>query len=304
MLSYWERRWNQKLYGLLARIPVWVNVTVFIALCFGAGYLASRYVTIGDRWQRTGWEISAAGGEPDKTCNVIGLEIRGCVLTYKPDNYDDAFKLGDDSSCDTVTSSEEVVNYLRQASEDGDIKAVLLEIDSGGGMPVAAEEIAEGIKTLGKPSIAWIRGAGASAAYWVASAADTVIASANSDVGSIGVTFSYLDNAQKNVKEGLTYNMLSAGKYKDLGDPDKPLTADERSLIQRDLDIVRDNFISAVATNRNLPESKVRALADGSTMLGAAAKSNGLVDLVGTQGTMYDHLKELLGGEKPEICWP
>ena len=238
------------------------------------------------------------------TCCPVRASVRGCILTYKPDNYDDALKVSDDGSCDTITSSEEVVSYLDSAAKDEKIKAVLLEIDSPGGVPVAAEEIAEGIKTLGKPSVAWIRGTGTSAAYWVASAATTVIASANSDVGSIGVTFSYVDNAQQNAKDGLTYNMLSAGKYKDLGSPDKPLTADERSLIERDLNIMRDNFISAVATNRKLSESKVRALADGSSMLGVAAKQKGLIDLLGTQETAHDTLKQLLGGEQPEICWP
>ena len=109
---------------------------------------------------------------------------------------------------------------------------------------------------------------------------------------------------EKNTKDGLTYNLLTAGKYKDIGSPDKPLTADERSLIERDLNIIRNNFISAVAINRKLSESKVRALADGSSMLGVAAKQNGLIDIIGTQEAVHDTLKQLLGGEEPETCWP
>src|SRR3989344_3167526 len=288
MLSFWERRINQRIYSALARVVPLVTLFVIVLLGATASDFATNYWLNRDSGQQTDEAAYPSDEVSKEPCNVIGLEIRGCILTYKPDNYDDALKLSDDGSCDTITSSEEVVNYLRQASKDNKIKAVLLEIDSPGGMPVAAEEIAEGIKTLGKPSVAWIRGTGTSAAYWAASAANTVIASANSDVGSIGVTFSYIDNAQKNAKEGLTYNILSAGKYKDMGSLDKPLTADERSLIERDLNIIRDNFISAVAVNRKLTESKVRTLADGSTMLGVAAKNNGLIDLLGTQETAYN----------------
>ena len=304
MLTYWEKKWNQKLYAFLARAAPLATLFVIVLLGAMASNFATGYWFDRDKGQKTDEAAYPSEEVAKESCNVIGIEIRGCVLTYKPDNYDDALKLSDDGSCDTITASEEVVSYLREASKDEKIKAVLIEIDSPGGMPVAAEEIAEGIKTLGKPSVAWIRGTGTSAAYWVASAAGTIVASSNSDVGSIGVTYSYLDNVEKNTKDGLTYNMLSAGKYKDIGNPDKPLTADERSLIERDLNIIRDNFISAVAVNRKLSESKVRALADGSSMLGAAAKNNGLVDLLGTQETVYDSLKQLLGGEKPEICWP
>ena len=304
MLSFWERKINQRIYTALARVVPLATLFVIVLLGATASDFATNYWFDRDKGQQTDEAAYPSDEVSKESCNVIGLEIRGCVLTYKPDNYDDALKLSDDGSCDTITSSEEIAGYLKEASKDEDIKAVLIEIDSPGGMPVAADEIAEGIKTLGKPSVAWIRGTGASAAYWVASAANTVIASANSDVGSIGVTFSYVDNAQQNAKDGLTYNMLSAGKYKDIGSPDKPLTADERSLIERDLNIIRDNFISEVAANRKLSESKVRALADGSSMLGVAAKNNGLVDIIGTQEAVHDTLKQLLGGEEPETCWP
>ena len=304
MLSFWERRINQRIYSALARVVPLVTLFVIVLLGATASDFATNYWLNRDTGQQTDEAAYPSDEVSKESCNVIGLEIRGCILTYKPDNYDDALKLSDDGSCDTITASEEVVSYLREASKDEKIKAVLIEIDSPGGMPVAAEEIAEGIKTLGKPSVAWIRGTGTSAAYWVASAAGTIVASSNSDVGSIGVTYSYLDNVEKNTKDGLTYNMLSAGKYKDIGNPDKPLTADERSLIERDLNIIRDNFISAVAVNRKLSESKVRALADGSSMLGVAAKNNGLVDIIGTQEAVHDTLKQLLGGEEPETCWP
>ena len=245
---------------------------------------------------------SSDTGSDDANCNTIGIEIRGCIMTYRPDSADSLLGSGE-NSCDTITSSEAVVSKLKNATGDPNIKAVILEIDSGGGSPVGAEEIAAAVKALGKPSIAWVREGAGSAAYWVASAADTIIASANSDIGSIGVTISYVDNAKQNVKDGLTYNQLTTGKYKDTGSPDRALTADERSLIQRDLDIILKNFIQVVATNRNLSVEKVTALADGSTMLGRMALRNGLIDQLGTQEEVWEKLEADIG-EKPDVCWP
>ena len=231
-------------------------------------------------------------------CNAIGIEIRGCIWTYFPEVTD----YYSDGTCDDITSSEEVVWQLAAAAENPDIKAVVLQIDSGGGSSIAAEEIANALKASGLPAVAWVRQNADSAAYWIASAADTVIASETSEVGSIGVTYSYVDNADQNSQDGLSYNQLIAGKYKDMGSPDRALTSDERSLIQRDLDIIHDVFIRAVATNRGLPEERVRALADGSTMLGKMALENGLIDQIGSKKEVWDKLGTLVGDE-PEVCW-
>ncbi len=116
----------------------------------------------------------AASTVPDSTadysnCNVLAIDIRNCIATYKPDPDSK-----NTNNCDVITSSEEVMNVIESAKTDDTIKAVLLAIDSTGGMPVAAEEIADAMKGLGKPSVAWVRGGAVSAAYWIASSADTI----------------------------------------------------------------------------------------------------------------------------------
>lgn len=242
-------------------------------------------------------EISE-NSEAEYDCNVLGIEIRGDVVTYiTPDSKDE-----NGNNIFDETASEDVIYLINQADKDPDIKAIILEIDSFGGSAVAAEEINEAIKRTNKPVIAFIRTAAASAAYWVASGADTIFASALSDVGGIGITMSYLDKTKKNEKEGLTYNSLSTGKFKDYGDPNKPMTAEERSLIMRDLEIMHNLFIKAVSANRNLPIDKVRALADGSSMPGEMALENGLIDKIGGIYDVEDYLKEKLG-ENIEVCW-
>ena len=137
------------------------------------------------------------------------------------------------------------------------------------------------VKRLNKPSVALIREGGVSGAYLIASVANRVFASEISDIGSIGVTASYLDYSQQDKKDGITYNQLSSGKFKDTGSPDKPLTAEEKELIMRDIKISHEFFVKKVAENRKLDIAKVKQLADGSTMLGMAAKENGLIDEIG-----------------------
>lgn len=237
-------------------------------------------------------------GEEEKTCNVQGIELRGEVVTYvTPAGKDEEDKIVVDE-----TSSEEIIYLINQANTDDNIKAIILEVDSYGGSAVAAEEINDALKSTNKPTVAFVRGAAASAAYWAASGADTIFASPLSDIGSIGVTMSYLDNTKKNAKDGLTYNSLSAGKFKDYGSPDKVLTEDEKKLIIRDLNITHDIFINTVSKNRNLPIEKVKALADGSSMPGQLAIENGLIDQIGGIYQVESYLKDKLG-EDIEVCW-
>lgn len=231
-------------------------------------------------------------------CNVMGIELRGDVVTYvAPENKDE-------ESVATIdqTSSEDVIYLIDQAVADENIKAIILEVDSYGGSAVAAEEISQALKKTNKPTVAFVRSAAVSAAYWAASGADIIFASDLSDIGSIGVTMSYLDNTKKNLKDGLTYNSLSTGKYKDYGNPDKPLTEDEKRLIMRDLEIMHNIFIKAVSENRGLPVDKVKLLADGSSMPGQMAFENKLIDKIGGIYDVNDYLKEKLG-EEVNVCW-
>jgi len=237
-------------------------------------------------------------GEEEEDCNVLGIELHGDVVTY-------VAPYGEDDDGNTIVdeaASEEITYLIDQAEDDEDIKAIMLEVDSYGGMPVAAEEISEALRRAAKPTVALVRSAAVSAAYFAASGADTIFASALSDIGGIGVSMSYLDSAKKNEKEGLTYNSLSVGKFKDYGDPDKPLTAAEREVLTRDLNIIYNLFIEAVSRNRNLPIEKVRLLADGSSLPGQLALENGLIDRLGGMAEVEDYLKEKIG-EDVSLCW-
>jgi len=227
-------------------------------------------------------------------CTVAGINVHGNIYTY----YD-----VESMSVDDVISSE-YVNYLLETAEyTPNIKAILLEIDSYGGMPVAAQEIVSAVTySVSVPVIAHIRGAGLSAAYWVASAADTIFASELSDVGAIGVTQSYTDQSIANRQQGATFNSLSTGKFKDILNPEKPLTYEERQLLERDLAITHDVFVRSVAENRGMSVEDVQALADGSSMLGKMAKEKGLIDEVGDYYDVLDYIADTYDID-PTVCY-
>jgi protease-4 len=231
-------------------------------------------------------------------CNVMGIEMRGDIYTYVPLDAE-GNKL---EGYEDTTTSDEVLYLLDQAEYSDEILGTLIEVDSYGGSPGAAEEIANAIKTSQKPVIAFIREAGLSAAYYAIAPADKIFALKNSDVGSIGVTQSYLDNVSKNQKEGYSFVQLSTGKFKDSGSPDKPLTQEERNLFMRDLKISHENFIQAVSENRNIAMEKVREIADGSTVLGEQAKELNLIDEIGGYDDAQAYLGELVG-EEVSVCW-
>ena len=241
--------------------------------------------------------ISDSGSTTNDNCSVTGINLHGMIVTYIPLHSESDTFFNYDS-----VASENVIGAIKEANKDSKIKAIVVEVDSSGGFPVAGEEISDAIKNSEKPIVGLIRETGASAAYWAISSADKIFASKNSDVGSIGVTMSYLSNVEKNKKDGYTFEQVSIGKYKDSGSPDKPLTSEEKALFLRDSNIIYENFVKAVSQNRNIPINEVKGFADGSTVLGEKAKSLGLIDEIGGINEVEKYLEEIIG-EKPEICW-
>ncbi len=201
------------------------------------------------------------------------------------------------------TNPDDTLAFVRRAENDPNIRGILARIDSTGGSPVAAETMANGFKNSALPVAAVIREAGLSAAYHIATGAETVIASPLSDVGSIGITMSYVENAEKNEKEGSRFISLSSAKFKDYGNPDKPITPEERALLQRDLKIYHEWFVKEVAENRNLPIEDITKLADGSSMPGSLALENKLIDQLGDQGTARVWFAEKLGMDAMDVVF-
>ena len=235
----------------------------------------------------------------DGSCNIAVIPITGDIIPYAGADQD-----GSGNELPPSTNPDDTLATLLWAENDPNVLGVLARIDSSGGTPVASEVIANGFKNSSLPVVALIRETGTSGAYLLATGANAIIASPFSDVGSIGITMSYLENSAKNTKEGLQYISLASAKFKDYGNPDKPLTSAERDLIERDLKIYHEQFVKEVAENRNLPVEQVAKLADGSSMPGTLALENKLVDALGDQETARAWFAEQLeiSPEKVIFC--
>lgn len=242
------------------------------------------------------------------TCNVLGIQVHGAIVSGRADiplMDTQSEQLSDGTSrlvAPNYTVANEVEDLLRSASKDESIKALIVDVNSPGGGVVSGQEIANAIRKSGKYSVAVIHDIGASAGYLSASAATKVFAGRDSEVGSIGVTASFLNQYEKNKKDGITYEVLSSGIYKDTYSPDKPLTDAERKLIMRDINISRNHFVQLVSDYRGIPFADVDKLADGSTMLGEAALEHKLIDSIGTMWEAMDAIEAEIG-EPAVICW-
>ena len=224
-------------------------------------------------------------------CNVAGIVIDGSIdtVSFEDDEYY------------SILSSD-VVFDIQEINRQDDIEAIVIEFNSEGGYLVASEEIMKAVQVSEIPVIAHIRSGALSGAYLVASATDIIFASRLSDIGSIAVTQSYLDESLKNKTDGLTYNALTTGEFKDMLSLGKILTSSERFLLERDLKIAHDIIVSYIAENRGLAVEEVAKMADGSSMMGDMALEKGLIDKIGGYKEIEDYLREELGIE-PEICF-
>ena len=193
-----------------------------------------------------------------------------------------------------TTSAEKIIKFIHTAEEDKDIKAILLDINSGGGSAVGSDEIAQAVKSTEKPTVAVIREVGASGAYWIASASDKIYANRMSITGSIGVLGSYLEFAKLLDDYNVTYRRVVAGKYKDMGSPMKEMTYDEELIFQQTVDKIHSYFIEAVAENRNMTVNEVGSMATGRFVLGVEAKELGLIDELGSKQDAVVYIEEMM----------
>lgn len=222
--------------------------------------------------------------------NIALIPVKGKIATSSSDMFSP-----------DIIPSQKIIDWIKDADENELIKAIVIEIDSPGGSPVASYEIADAIKKTEKPTIALIRERGASGGFWIATAADTIFANPMSMTGSIGVIGSYVELAGLIERYNMTYRRLVAGQYKDALSKFKELTPEEAAMFQKKLNKLHDYFITAVAENRNLPKEQVIKDADGFIMLGVEAKEKGYVDYLGGRDEVKKYIEAELGIEEPEF---
>jgi len=182
-----------------------------------------------------------------------------------------------------ATSIDILATDFRTALDNPDIKAIILGIDSPGGMVTGVNEFADMVYAARgtKPITAYVSGMGASAAYWIASAADQIVLDATASLGSIGVVTTYSDNKDQRKKAGINdieiVSSQSPRKRPDIS------TDEGRAQVQTQMDAIAEVFVNAVARNRGVTQTSVLSdFGQGGLMVGVDAVASGLADRIGS----------------------
>jgi len=192
--------------------------------------------------------------------------------------------MGGDGDDNTI-GSEKLSKTLRQVRLDDKVKAVVLRVNSPGGSSLASDVIWREVMLTKKvkPIIVSMGDYAASGGYYISCAADSIYAEPNTITGSIGI-FAVVPNFQKffNDKLGLTFDGVKTGKYADLGDVSRPLTPEERAILQNMINRGYDEFTKAVAAGRGKSQAYINSIGQGRVWTGEQAIKVGLVDKLGT----------------------
>ena len=182
------------------------------------------------------------------------------------------------------SSTVELRRELRALQDNGMVEKVVLHIESPGGTAAGTMELGQAVRDLAavKPVMAFIEDIGASAAYWIASQADSIYANKLAKVGSIGTYAVVADMSKAAEQQGIKVHVVRAGEFKGMGTPGTEVTETQLAEIQRMVDGANGEFLSAVARGRGLSLEAVTELADGRVHLATDAVSLGLIDGVST----------------------
>jgi signal peptide peptidase SppA len=183
------------------------------------------------------------------------------------------------------TSSEKFGKMFDAAVSDSAVKAIILDVESPGGVVTGTDELSSKIFAARgtKPIIAHVNGYAASAAYWIASAADEIVVTPSGQVGSIGVVGVHDDVSAALEKIGVKKTIISSGKYKAEGNPFGPLSDEARAHRQEQADAYYDDFVRTVARNRGVSLSAVReGFGQGRMVRAEAAVAEGMANSIAT----------------------
>jgi signal peptide peptidase SppA len=183
------------------------------------------------------------------------------------------------------TSLQDLRAALAEAAEAPKVESVLLEIDSPGGSVYGLHQTWAAIRDVDrrKPVHAVITGLGASAAYWLASAARSIAIAPLGEAGSIGVVGVHADRSQYWTAQGVTHTVLTAGKHKAEGIDVKPLTPEAEQAITRRIEAAYAHFVADVAAGRGVTPAAVReGFGEGRLLAAEDAVAAGLADQIGT----------------------
>ena len=234
--------------------------------------------------------LSSKEGKP----SVAWIKVRGVIAT---DNSSSPFSRPQGAGA--------IAKKIRDAGEDKDVKAIVLDINSPGGTVAAVQNIYSEIlkaKKNGKKVVALFRDVAASGGFYIAMAADKIVAEPGTITGSVGVIMQTSNVEGLFQKIGVKMVPITSGKYKDIGSMYRPMTDAEKALLQDMVDDTYTQFFAAVKAGRpEVSEANLTEYTDGRVFTGQRAYNLGFVDKLGGEDEALQLAGELAGIKDPKI---
>jgi len=240
---------------------------------------------------------------------LLAAIVIAIALTVSPDeaadfSFSDRIQVVDIEG--ELLQSTAILEQLKRYEDSNSVKAILLNIDSPGGGVAVSQEIYAELRRLrekkDKTIVAYLSSTGASGAYYVACAANKIVANPGTIVGSIGVIAEWVSYAELLQWAKLKDIVFKTGEFKDTGSPTRPLTDNEKKYFQGLIDDMYVQFVEAVSSGRKLDLQEVRSMADGRVFTGRDAKERKLIDEIGNFQDAIDLTAKLSGiSGKPRL---
>ncbi|MEP6603204.1 MAG: signal peptide peptidase SppA [Spartobacteria bacterium] len=271
-----------------------LTIFLFVALCAS---IFANFVLMATMFRRMGGmvsdeelparfrEVQVEKGERGNNDRVALIVLRGLITSSIPGTVSDSMV-------------DDMRTALQQARDDKNVKAVVLEIDSPGGEVTASDEIYNAVVKLRavKPVVIYMDTLAASGGYYISCGGKFLMANETTITGSIGVIIQTLNYEQLLNKVGLASVVFKSGKFKDMLNGARPMTPEERDLVQGFVMKTYDKFLGIVAKERNLSADMLRnTIADGRILSGKEALENKLIDGTGQIEDAYQKARELGG---------
>lgn len=235
------------------------------------------------------------------------LLLASLVFKNKDTGFSNAEGVGLVEVRGMIADSRETIRQLRYFLNKSSVKAVVLRIDSPGGVVGPSQEIYEEVRKLAarKKVVVSMGSLAASGGYYIASPATLIYANPGTITASIGVFIKFSNLEGLFSKLGVSSTTVKTGSFKDAGAPDRPLSAEDKAMFQALIDSTHQQFVKAVAEGRKLPVDEVRKLADGRVLSGEQAKAVKLVDRLGNLPDAIEEAGRLAGiNGEPEVILP
>jgi len=284
---------EKKHHKEMCKVKFWL---VFLCVVFTASMISGIYLIInpGANVPQTIEEKEDEGNAKtffSKNSNKEGaavIKVRGVISESSESN---AFS--------TTQNASTLARRIRALADKKEVKALLLDINSPGGTVAAVQDIYNALnyfRAQNKPVVALMRDVAASGGFYIAMAADKVVAQPGTMTGSIGVILQ-TTNAQELLKKiGVDMNAIKSGQNKDIGAIYKELSEEQKLLLQEMIDETYQQFFEAVKQGRpNVDVNTLRVYADGRIFTGAKAQTLGLIDGLGGEEKAKEYLSELTG---------